>query len=48
MYRAHVFLLACCLFAADEKDVFPIPDWQPVAKAESVGFSPARLEALRS
>ena len=48
MRRAHVFLLACSLFAADEKGVFPVPDWQPVAKAESAGFSSARLEALRA
>ena len=45
---ATLLALCLCAFAADdEKPVFPGVEWERVAKPESIGYSSARLEALR-
>ena len=52
----RVFVVACLAIASslalvspfESQDVFPDKEWQPIERPESVGFSSARLAALRS
>jgi CubicO group peptidase (beta-lactamase class C family) len=42
-----LFIIGLHCFAAEPQSVFPGADWEHVAKPESIGYSSAKLDALR-